>query len=138
MDLQLLSIIAGTISSFIFAGGNIPMLWKVYRTRDVRSYSGLNVLMVNIGNLLYWFYVVNLPLGPIWILHTFYTVASGILLIMYLRFFPSRLSRERFRPALSPCSKLFTQREVDIKEGTIISRSKSERGRKHWFLDSRP
>ena len=92
MDLQLLSIIAGTISSFIFAGGNIPMLWKVYRTRDVRSYSWPNVLMVNIGNVLYWLYVVNLPFGPIWLLHTFYTIASGILLILYVRFQADKLT----------------------------------------------
>ena len=90
MDLHLFSIVAGTISSFIFAGSNVPMLWKVYRTRDVHSYSWLNVLMVNIGNLLYWLYVVNLPFGPIWILHTFYTVASGILLVMYIRFHSGR------------------------------------------------
>ena len=91
MDLQLLSTIAGAISSFIFAGSNIPMLWKVYRTRDVRSYSWLNVLMVNIGNLLYWFYVSTLPFGPIWMLHTFYTIASGILLILYARFHAGKL-----------------------------------------------
>lgn len=91
MDMQHLSIIAGAISSVIFAGSNIPMLWKVYRTKDVRSYSWPNVLMVNIGNLLYWFYVVNLPFGPIWLLHTFYTIASGILLILYVRFQADKL-----------------------------------------------
>lgn len=93
MDLQLISIIAGTISSIIFAGSNIPMLWKVYRTRDVHSYSGVNVLMINIGNLLYWLYVANLPFGPIWMLHAFYTTASSILLVMYIHFHSGR-----FRP----------------------------------------
>ena len=68
------------------------MLWKVYRARNVRSFSWLNVLMVNIGNLLYWFYVINLPFGPIWMLHTFYTVASGILLILYVRFHTGKLT----------------------------------------------
>jgi len=86
VDIQLLSLIAGTISSFIFATSNVPMLWKAYKTRDLRSYSLLNIVLVNVGNLLYWFYVVNLPLGPIWILHSFYTVSSIILLFLYVRY----------------------------------------------------
>ena len=86
MDIQLISLIAGTISSFIFATSNVPMLWKAYRTRDLSSYSCLNIIMVNAGNLLHWFYVVNLPLGPIWILHSFYTMSSVILLFLYARY----------------------------------------------------
>ncbi|MCB0191638.1 MAG: hypothetical protein KDJ65_06800 [Anaerolineae bacterium] len=93
MDLHLYSIIAGTISSLIFAGSNIPMLWKVYRTCDVRSYSWSNVLMVNIGNVIHWLYISTLPVGPVWILHTFYTLASGILLILYLRYHTNRMRR---------------------------------------------
>ena len=86
MDIQLLSLIAGTISSFIFATSNVPMLWKAYKTRDLRSYSLLNIVLVNAGNLLHWFYVVNLPFGPIWVLHSFYTVSSIILLFLYVRY----------------------------------------------------
>jgi hypothetical protein len=86
MDIQILSLIAGTISSFIFASSNVPMLWKAYKTRDLHSYSLLNIVLVNAGNLLYWWYVVNLPLGPVWILHSFYTVASVILLYLYARY----------------------------------------------------
>ncbi|MCB0173046.1 MAG: hypothetical protein KDJ97_21140 [Anaerolineae bacterium] len=90
MELQY-TIIAGIISSLIFAGSNIPMLWKVYRTHDVRSYSWLNVLMINIGNLIYWLYVSTMPFGPIWVLHTFYTVSSGVLLTLFVRFHTGRL-----------------------------------------------
>lgn len=83
MDTQIVSFIAGTISSLIFAGSNVPMLWKAYQTRDLHSYSSLNIILVNAGNLIYWLYVVSLPMGPVWILHTFYTVASLLLLVMY-------------------------------------------------------
>ena len=78
-----LSLIAGMVSSFIFASSYIPMLLKAYRSKDLHSYSALNLILVNAGNLLYWLYVVPLPLGPIWVLHTFYTISSGILLVMY-------------------------------------------------------
>lgn len=78
-----LSLIAGMVSSFIFASSNIPMLLKAYRTKDLHSYSALNLILVNAGNLLYWLYVITLPPGPIWVLHTFYTISSGILLVMY-------------------------------------------------------
>ena len=78
-----LSLIAGIVSSFIFGSSHIPMLLKAYRTKDLHSYSALNLILVNAGNLLYWLYVVTLPPGPIWILHTFYTISSGIVLVMY-------------------------------------------------------
>ena len=50
MDIQLLSLIAGTISSIILATSNVPMLWKAYKTRDLRSYSLLNIVLVNAGS----------------------------------------------------------------------------------------
>lgn len=90
MDTQLLSLVAGTISSLIFAGSYVPMLWKVAWTRDVRSYSWPNIMMANIGNLVHWLYVISLPPGPVWVLHTFYTLASLLLLVLYLRFRPDR------------------------------------------------
>jgi hypothetical protein len=84
MDTQNLSLIAGAISSLIFASSHIPMLLKAYRTRDLHSYSSLNLTLVNIGNLIYWFYVISLPPGPVWVLHSFYTVASVLLLVLYV------------------------------------------------------
>ena len=86
MDNQSLSLITGTVSSLIFASSYVPMLWKVYKTRDLSSYSWLNIIMVNAGNLFHWLYVASLPLGPVWILHLFYTIASVLLLFMYFRY----------------------------------------------------
>ncbi len=83
MNIEFVSILAGTISSMIFAGSYIPMLLKAFRTKDLRSYSYSHLLLMNIGNMIYWLYITSLPAGPIWIMHTFYTVASGMLLFMY-------------------------------------------------------
>jgi hypothetical protein len=86
MNTEQISFIAGLISSFIFVSGNFPMLWRAYKTEEMRSYSRLNIFLANIGNLVYWLYVVSLPPGPIWVLHTFYTVSSMLMLVMYFRF----------------------------------------------------
>ena len=86
MNTELLSLIAGLTASAMFASSHFPMLWKAYRTRNVSSYSGLNFVLINIGNLIFWMYILTLPMGPIWILHTFYTVASVVMLAMYVRF----------------------------------------------------
>ena len=86
MDLQTLQIIAGTMSSFLFISGNVPMLLKAFKTKNLQSYSLSNIVLLNTGNLAYWLYISYLPFGPIWILHTFYTVAEILMLVWYLRY----------------------------------------------------
>jgi hypothetical protein len=93
MDTEHLSFIAGAISSLMFVTSNVPMLWKAFKTKDLRSYSYLNIILVNAGNLIYWFYIVSLPLGPVWILHTFYTISSGLLLILYWQLCPHKFAK---------------------------------------------
>jgi len=83
MDLPL---IAGTVSTVIFATSMLPMLIKARRTRDLASYSLGNIVLSNLGNLVHSIYVFSLPAGPVWALHGFYVVATGLLLLWYLRF----------------------------------------------------
>lgn len=78
--------IAGTISTTIFALGTLPMLTKAFHTKNLASYSLDNLLLSNAGNLIHSFYVFNLPPGPIWVLHSFYLLSSGLMLIWYLRY----------------------------------------------------
>lgn len=85
MDTLTISLIAGTVSSLIFVGSHVPTLVKAYRTKDVHSYSCAHLVLVNLGNIIYWLYVISLPVGPVWILHSCYTIFSGLFLIMYLR-----------------------------------------------------
>lgn len=86
MDIQSLQFIAGSISSLLFMTANIPMLVKAYKTRNLRSYSLSNMVLINVGNILYWLYISNFPPGPIWLLHSFYTVSSILMLVWYLRY----------------------------------------------------
>ena len=85
MELLDLSTLAGMISTVMFAGGTVPMLHKAWKTRDLRSYSLTHLLLSNVGNLIHWLYIAALPIGPIWLLHSFYTVATAIMLVWYLR-----------------------------------------------------
>jgi hypothetical protein len=81
-----LSVLAGVASTVIFAVSTLPMLVKAYRSRDLSSYSLGNIGLANVGNAVHSVYVFNLPPGPIWALHTFYLVSSGLMLAWYLRY----------------------------------------------------
>jgi hypothetical protein len=78
--------IAGAVSTLIFALSTMPMLAKAVRTKDLRSYSLGNILLSNTGNLVHAVYVFNLPPGPIWVLHSFYLVSTALMLVWYLRY----------------------------------------------------
>jgi hypothetical protein len=86
MDLKMVQLVAGTGSSLIFIGSNFPMLLKALTTRNLQSYSLAQISLANTGNLIYWFYVIGLPVGPIWFLHAFNTAVALIMLALYLRF----------------------------------------------------
>src|SRR5262245_54748520 len=85
MDMNL-PVIAGTVSTTIFAFSTLPMLLKAVRTKDLKSYSLGNILLANVGNAIHSVYVFNLPPGPIWLLHAFYLVTTGLMLVWYLRY----------------------------------------------------
>jgi uncharacterized protein with PQ loop repeat len=85
MDTQQIMLLAGTISTSIFAVSHIPMLIRAFRTKDLRSYSPANLVLSNIGNAFHWLYIASLPFGPIWFLHSFYTLTAAIMLLWYLQ-----------------------------------------------------
>lgn len=74
--------IAGTVSTVVFAVSNLPMLRKALHTRDVSSYSLPSMAMINAANAVYSLYVFSLPVGPIWALHVFYVVSCAIMLVL--------------------------------------------------------
>src|ERR1044071_9578753 len=78
--------LAGVTATVIFAASTVPMLVKAYRSRDLSSYSLGNIGLANLGNAVHSVYVFSLPPGPIWALHGFYLVTSGLILAWYLRF----------------------------------------------------
>ncbi|MBD3943200.1 hypothetical protein IF188_16015 [Microbacterium sp. NEAU-LLC] len=77
------AMLAGTVSTVLFAAANLPMLLKAVRSRDLRSYSASALVLGNVGNLTYTIYVVSLPFGPIWVLHGFYLVTMALMLVLY-------------------------------------------------------
>lgn len=86
MSFDQMSIIAGTISSLMFAGGTLPMLIKAHKTHNLGSYSFSSIAMNVCGNAIHWVYIAGLPMGPIWFLHTFYTVSTILMLAWYVRY----------------------------------------------------
>lgn len=110
MDIPL---IAGTISTVVFAVSNLPMLRKALRTRDVSSYSLLSLVLINAANATYSLYVFTLPPGPIWGLHTFYLVSCAIMLALMLR------QRRRLREPPAPPSP---GGQIDISARTLTRR----------------
>lgn len=77
---------AGAIATILFAVSTLPMALKAYRTKDLKSYSLGYLLLGNAGNIFYSIYVFSLPPGPIWVLHTFYVIVTGLMLFWYLRY----------------------------------------------------
>ena len=80
------AILAGVMSTGLFAMSYLPMLVKAARTKDLSSYSLGNLAITNAGNLVHSLYVFSLPVGPIWFLHAFYLVASALMLAWFLRY----------------------------------------------------
>nr|WP_235543866.1 hypothetical protein [Phycicoccus sp. Soil803] len=80
-----LPLLAGMVSTTIFAGSVLPMLVKAVRSRDLSSYSLGNLALANVGNVVHSVYVFSLPAGPLWVLHSFYLLSTALMLGWYLR-----------------------------------------------------
>ena len=79
------AVLAGSVSTALFVGSYLPMLVKAFRTKDLDSYSRGNLVLATIGNAVYSVYVFSLPLGPIWFLHSFYVIATLLMLVWHVR-----------------------------------------------------
>jgi uncharacterized protein with PQ loop repeat len=85
MDMTI-PVLAGVVSTVIFACSTLPMLVKAARTKDLSSYSLGNIVLSNFGNLVHSVYVFHLPAGPMWVLHSFYLLSTALMLVWYLRY----------------------------------------------------
>jgi uncharacterized protein with PQ loop repeat len=81
-----LQLVAGFASSVIFITSNFPMIFKAIKTKDLSSYSLGNLALRNLGNMVYWLYVISLPMGPVWFLQAFFTLVSVVMLFCYLHY----------------------------------------------------
>jgi hypothetical protein len=94
--------IAGFISTGLFAVGTLPMLAKAFRTRDLASYSLDDILLGNVGNVIHSLYVFQLPPGPVWFLHGFNLLTTGLMLAWYLKY-EGRRRKSSAAPAPASC-----------------------------------
>ncbi len=78
--------IAGFIATALLAIGTIPMLEKAISTKNLASYSLGNILISNVGNVIYSIYVFKLPIGPVWFLHGYNMVTTGLMLSWYMHY----------------------------------------------------
>jgi len=101
--MQQVQLIAGSVAGFIFAAASWNMLVKAWRTKDLSSYSLGQIVLNNVGNLFYWLYVISLPIGPIWFMHAFFTLASLLMLTWYLIYqaAPKNQKQETGKPSRS-------------------------------------
>jgi uncharacterized protein with PQ loop repeat len=81
-----LATIAGFILTALFALGTLPMLAKAFRTKNLASYSLGNILLSNVGNLIYSIYVFELPPGPVWVLYIYNLFSTALMLVWYLKY----------------------------------------------------
>jgi hypothetical protein len=58
--------------------------------------------MINAANAVYSLYVFSLPVGPIWVLHTFYLVSCAIMLALCLGQRRAAMRRRPPEPARIP------------------------------------
>ncbi|MGH3385516.1 MAG: hypothetical protein ACRDO1_13130 [Nocardioidaceae bacterium] len=92
-----LPVIAGAISTTIFAVSALPMLLKAVRTKDLSSYSLGNIALANLGNIIHSVYVLHLPMGPVWFLHGYYLVTTALMLLWCLWYSAPRASAGQLR-----------------------------------------
>lgn len=94
-----LPVIAGAASTIIVVLGALPMLSRAFRSRDLASYSLGHMLMMNVGNAICAVSVFSLPPGPIWALHTFWLIATWLILAWYICY-PAGDPRDTANPPL--------------------------------------
>jgi uncharacterized protein with PQ loop repeat len=119
LDVAGIALVAGSVATTIFMLSHLPMLIKAGRTKDLASYSPLNIVLSNVGNVIYAVYVFNLPPGPIWAMHVFYVTATGLMLFWYLR---HRTSRSHGVPSSTVTRSSSRIEAIDLSSGRASDR----------------
>jgi hypothetical protein len=120
-----LPLLAGSVSTAIFVVSTLPMLVKAGRTKDLASYSLGNIVLANVGNLIYAVYVLSLPLGPVWALHGFHLGATGLMLFWYFRHARQRRPRRAARATRRGARSRGRAAQTDLRRSLSASAGKS-------------
>ena len=73
--------LAGAVSTVLFTLSIAPMVWRAARTQDLASYSREHLLVTYLFTLVHTGYVVSLPPGPVWLLHTVHVTSTALMLL---------------------------------------------------------
>ena len=76
---------AGTVATAVFASSTAPMVWRAARSRDMTSYSRPSLALTNVANAIHTVYVLSLPLGPVYVLHSVHVVVAFFMLCWHVR-----------------------------------------------------
>ena len=134
---DLMPVVAGTVSTAIFAASALPMLIKAFRTKDLKSYSLPNIALSNVGNVIHSVYVYSLPPGPIWALHGFYLVTTGLMLLWYLRY-ELWGSRRTAEAAANELTGGWTEPKVEVSHQAYVPiAERQQRWRRRYYSPSR-
>ncbi|AEE45557.1 PQ-loop repeat-containing protein [Cellulomonas fimi] len=115
-----LPVLAGTVAGLLFAASALPMLVKAWRTRDVSSYSVGNLVLACVGNVVYTLYVLDLPPGPVWAMHAFYTTTTTAMLVWYVRW--RRPRRHAELPTTTSGRRSPALRPAGVSDPTVVDR----------------
>ncbi len=102
-----ITVAAGVVATALFVLSTLPMLIKAASTKDLSSYSGSNLVIANTGNAAQALYVITLPPGPVWALHTFNTAASALMLVWWIRHREQNSRTKASQPSGHTCSATF-------------------------------
>jgi hypothetical protein len=76
-------------------------------------------VLSNVGNVIHSIYVFHLPAGPVWVLHCFYLVSTGLMLLWYLRYAPRVGGASRRRQTGGGYTEVATSRgRTDLRVST--------------------
>jgi uncharacterized protein with PQ loop repeat len=76
----------GGVASVLFVFAQMPMLIRALQTKDMRSYSGIHLLLGCAGNVLWAFHLAkNVPDVNVRALHCYYLVTTAVMLGFWWR-----------------------------------------------------
>ena len=64
LDMASVAVLAGSVSTVLFALSTMPMLIKAARTKELSSYSRGNLVLANVGNAVHSIYVLKPAARP--------------------------------------------------------------------------
>ncbi|MGB3828223.1 MAG: hypothetical protein WA962_05550 [Ornithinimicrobium sp.] len=129
--------VAGTIATAVFAGSTAPMVWRAARTRDMTSYSRPSLALTNVANAIHTVYVLSLPLGPVYVLHSVHVVVAFFMLCWHVRHVRTA-PKDRLGKLARPVARRVSSPELTGRRGAQPASALPPGVRRHSIGARRP